>query len=347
MPPDAPPSPPFVIWTLRRTGGTALAQHLFQASPHRATEHEPFNPTRIWGDVAAAFDRDGDAAALEEICDARWLIKHCVEHVPEALNRALMACATARGYRHLFLIRAEPGDRLLSLHAARASGVWGKRARAERSDAELALILRKTPIDTDDLLTRERADRVRLRALFDQAQSLGVRPLIATFEDLYDYARPSLSLARLARLQSALGLDADDAAGRRVLFGGGQRTRDIYRLIPGHDAFRRAATGLGPMTLGPPPDPAPPHWAEFARHPGCRIDPPRPSWRSDLVQVTGTAPPADGWRMELPDGTILPMETGLPGAEGAAAGFAVLDLPRAGQPVARMVAGQSSSGPSQ
>ena len=42
---------PFIIWTLRRTGGTILAAHI------GVKHHEPFNKDRIFGDVSKAWLR--------------------------------------------------------------------------------------------------------------------------------------------------------------------------------------------------------------------------------------------------------------------------------------------------
>ncbi|MBJ3764360.1 hypothetical protein ILP92_16590 [Maribius pontilimi] len=345
---------PFIIWTLRRTGGTNLAQHVFRRSRFRSIQHEPFNKNRVFGKVSADFERDGDTAPLDRICADGILMKHCVETVPLALSLALLERSVAHGYRHLFLIRRTPGDRLVSLHFAGASGVWGARMVAQNSIDNLSRIARNTPIPIDGLLARERLDRARLLAVYERADALETRPLIAVFEDLYDYDAPSLSLARLARLTAGLGLDragdAADGADREILFGGGQKTQSLYALAPNHDAFRKAVSEIPPMTLGAVPDPNPAQWANFVTHLGCRIDPPRQSWRSDLLQLTGTTAPRDGWRLRLADGTVLPMETEVarsPDASKPAISFAVLDVPRDGLAGARMVMRQPSSGPSQ
>ena len=49
-------SRPFIVWTMQRTGGTALAQTLMGLSEHPAAEHEPFNwaqdkPREFWPNV--------------------------------------------------------------------------------------------------------------------------------------------------------------------------------------------------------------------------------------------------------------------------------------------------------
>ena len=67
-------SRPFIIWTMQRTGGTALAELLMEMSEHRSAEHEPFNwakksPRQFWP-ITDAWNRTRDHVALSGELDA-------------------------------------------------------------------------------------------------------------------------------------------------------------------------------------------------------------------------------------------------------------------------------------
>ena len=57
---------PFIIWTLRRTGGTNLATRLMALSQYPKLEHEPFNPDRVHGHVTRNWVEHCDGYALDE-----------------------------------------------------------------------------------------------------------------------------------------------------------------------------------------------------------------------------------------------------------------------------------------
>ena len=66
---------PFFIWTMQRTGGTALTDLLMQMSEHPQAEHEPFNwarkkPRQFWPITEAWGNTKNEAqlnASLDEI----------------------------------------------------------------------------------------------------------------------------------------------------------------------------------------------------------------------------------------------------------------------------------------
>jgi hypothetical protein len=111
---------PFIIWTLQRTGGTNLTSRLVEKFGLKETDHEPFNLGRLYGNVTKHWNDYKDAAVLhcsmQAIAAERNVIKHCMEMVPWEVTRALAEAAVHAGYKHLFLYRESPRDRLLSLH---------------------------------------------------------------------------------------------------------------------------------------------------------------------------------------------------------------------------------------
>ena len=111
--------PPLLIWTLQRSGGTNLTRRLEVLAGLAHGEHEPFNVEREFGHITrdwlARPDRATLDTAMHAACTQRRLIKHCVELVPWEVSQALAEQSVDLGYRHLFLYREQPRDRLLSL----------------------------------------------------------------------------------------------------------------------------------------------------------------------------------------------------------------------------------------
>jgi len=80
---------PFIIWTLRRTGGTTLQAILEEHSGLPTIEHEPFLPGRVLSGVAEAHragDRTGFDEGVREILRAGYPIKHCFEVHPKRFS---------------------------------------------------------------------------------------------------------------------------------------------------------------------------------------------------------------------------------------------------------------------
>lgn len=182
-------SDPFIVWTMRRTGGTTLMSLLTELSEHPGTQHEPFNPDRKFGHVTRAWTEDGNAAALNKGMDDALadpkLIKHCYELVPEVVNIALIRAASDRGYRHIVLDRQDEVDRITSLELAKITGAWG----ADEAASIYAEIKRGTrevpPVNVEDA-------RDHMIACADLRRWLAARlgednrvPLLVYFEEIY------------------------------------------------------------------------------------------------------------------------------------------------------------------
>lgn len=249
---------PFIIWTLRRTGGTNLAKALFSRSACPSVQHEPFNTDRLYGAITQAWLRDHDRAALDrgldQLCAGKPLLKHCVEIMPRALNDALVEATLKNGYRHLFLYRRNPLDRLLSLHFASRSGIWGKRPASEQVLDEAFFA---APLPIAKLLAHEKQCRLELEHLYEQICRQGQRPLVVAFEELYGDAPEEDAQRRVISLFERLHLAFDPAgdAGflRTILDKGDQGTRDRYRQFRDYDRLAVALDGLEEFSLAGQP----------------------------------------------------------------------------------------------
>lgn len=248
---------PFIIWTFRRTGGTRLGAMLFERSSHETVEHEPFNLERTFGDVTNHYRKTGDEAALRvqmhAICERKVVIKHCLELMTPGLNRALAEASTAAGYRHVFLFRRRPLGRLLSLHYAQQSGIWGKEQARSTPIDEDAIFSQPLPIER--LLAHERLSRARMAECYRVLRSLGANPLLVAFEDIYATDDLDAARERLLEILDVLGLPRGEASDREFLdatLRGEQGTRSQYSRFPNHAEFAAASERLGAFSPDAP-----------------------------------------------------------------------------------------------
>ncbi|MBA84727.1 hypothetical protein ACSSNL_18250 [Thalassobius sp. S69A] len=120
---------PYIILTMRRTGGTSLMSFMSAISSFPTRQHEPLNVDRVWGQITRDFtatqDQAAARAALAEQLADRPNIKHCFEIIPAHLNRILIEECAARGYRFFVLTRRNEASRLRSLFLALATQAWG------------------------------------------------------------------------------------------------------------------------------------------------------------------------------------------------------------------------------
>lgn len=229
---------PLLIWTLQRSGGTNLTRRLEAWCGLPAAEHEPFNREREFGAVTQGWMDSGDRAALasavRQACGRRGLIKHCVELVPWEVSEALAEQSSALGWRHLFLYREQPRDRLLSLVFAKRSGVWAPgKARKELGDVA-PIVSNALPVNW--MIERETLCAERLNAAWALLKRLGQQPVALSFESVYQ-ATPEAATQRLqtllTELQRSGGAEADARFAQEVLGRGDQGTREHYSEFRG------------------------------------------------------------------------------------------------------------------
>lgn len=250
--------PPFIIWTLQRTGGTNLAMQLMNRAPQSKKRHEPFNVTRPYGHITKNWKQTSDRpvmkAAVEDICSQHVLIKHCVETVPRAVTMTLARVAADTGYRHLFLYRRNAADRLLSLYFARKTGIWGPKmkqavnARAAMEDGNSPSV-DVTFKETSDaqlpvarLIAHEKRCASNLSLVWNALTRLDAHPLAVAYEDIYFTEDSNQVLRVVSGLLSHLGLSTSDDEDRQFAANlrskGDLGLRDQYAGFSGVDALK-------------------------------------------------------------------------------------------------------------
>jgi hypothetical protein len=262
--PTASSSTPFIIWTLQRTGGTNLAQHLFRSSALPGTSgpvardgvlaritnawrlHEPFNlndPERPFGTISEAWARDRDhdllVRSIEGICKELIPIKHCVEMVPWEITECLVRVSVQAGYRHVFLHRRDSIARLLSLQFARATGIWGDKLRGA---GKIRDSLFAEPLPVPALAAHESYCSALMSRTFDLLDEIDGHPAAISYEDIFEASSPALARKSLLLLLRHLNMPLEpEAAGLwagAVLESGDQKTRELYVRFLGVDALR-------------------------------------------------------------------------------------------------------------
>ena len=243
--PGAAPSPPFIVWTMQRTGGTQLAARLFAQSARSAADHEPFNPGRMFAADISEAARTGTVANLmARICADGWLLKYCVWRAPQE-HVHLVAASAAAGYRHVILHRRSAADRLASLAFANMTGIWaGDHDRFVATTGARELSGRATPdrvtqtayvmghwLDVEHLVGTELRCVTTLAEVHEALVSAGYPPAMIAYEDLFgpDAGVARAALARVLghlELSPQVGLDDFTAA---VRGGGAQATAPLYR----------------------------------------------------------------------------------------------------------------------
>lgn len=258
---------PFIIWTLQRTGGTNLTQRLTERSGLPGTEHEPFNPGRIFGHVTEQWIRDKNPdrlrRAMEEISQRGVIIKHCVETVPWEITEALARASASAGYRHLFLYRKNALDRLLSLHFAKKTGVWGPNMQkfasltgAWEADSHAtpeavgkAAFAEAVPVQK--MVKHEKSCVQILTRTWDALNALGATPWAIAYEDIYRTADPEQPVHILLPVLRYLGMSGSDAEDRAwvgdVVGKGDQGTRNKYRDFPGVGELAKRIQAVAPF----------------------------------------------------------------------------------------------------
>lgn len=250
-------SSPYIIWTLRRTGGTTLAGLLSVLSEHPTAQHEPFNPERVFGSVVSGWFQHNDEARLRadlmQVLEKRPLIKHCYELLPDAFNRVLLEVTLELGYAQVILDREAEVDRILSLELARQTGAWGKQEAWRVFQALENGTREMEPIDVAGAAHHLRVCqeyRSKVQALFD---SHGVAPFVVYFEEVY--SDPQAGRKMVADLLAYLQIDPNSHADyeallTEALMRKGQKSGRILEYVPNIAAARaQLAAALGDFPM--------------------------------------------------------------------------------------------------
>lgn len=229
---------PWLILTLRRTGGTSLTSALSAASSFATIEHEPFNDERRWGDVTTAFRADEDEAALSarvaEKLASRPNIKHCFEFLPMPITLALITQAQDAGYHIILLTRRNEGKRQLSLSLAMATEAWGP-AQAAQIYPQIKDGTRPVaPIDLVQLRNRVQQDYLALGMVLAWLRNRQIAYDWLLFEELYQGDTPLIE--HMCALAARIGIDIarDDPRLDVLARTTGQKSTQIAEFIPNY-----------------------------------------------------------------------------------------------------------------
>lgn len=231
---------PWLILTLRRTGGTSLTGFLAKISGFRTIQHEPFNTDRRLAHVTAlarpGIDRDRLVQAMRAALQDRPNIKHCFEFLPPALTEVLIAEAARRDYHVVLLTRRDEGKRQLSLCLAMATGAWGPDQAAQIYPQIMAGNVKPQPIDLAALKSRIHQDYAALGRVLAQLRAGQIGHDWLLFEELY--AHPEKLPEKLIEIAASLGvkIPPDDPRLPGLAQTGGQNSGQIAPHVGNFDA---------------------------------------------------------------------------------------------------------------
>lgn len=242
---------PWLILTLRRTGGTSLTGFLSSVSRFPTIEHEPFNVDRRFGAITTAFRGDGDVAAMEAaVGDAvadNPNIKHCIEIIPPEITRALIERAAAQDYRVMVLTRRDEARRIASLLLALATGAWGPREAAKIYPKIRAGELVPEAIDLKKVRARVSTDFFALGRTLAMLRNRRIDHDWLVFEELYFGDTPIESQARAIAARLGIEVAEDDARLAEFSAREGQKSAEIAAFVPGYE---EAVTMLEKLCVG-------------------------------------------------------------------------------------------------
>jgi hypothetical protein len=239
---------PFIIYTLRRTGGTSLTSFMATISKFPSVEHEPFNRERRWGAISEAALQGQDRAALrrliEEALALRPNIKHCVEVVPMTVTRELITLCAELGYAQFVLHRRQEKDRLMSLYLALATGAWGAKEAAEIYPRLRSGALQPLPMDLAKVGERVQTDAARMGETLMRLRAAGVDFGWLLFEEIY--ADPGATVAAALGIAGRMGLQLTDQDPRLSVFARtlGQGSGEVFDLVPQAAELKRVLDRL-------------------------------------------------------------------------------------------------------
>ena len=256
---------PFIIWTMRRTGGTALASLLGEFIAPVEMLHEPFNLDRAFGSITKAFAATRDEAALHDqiraALESPVCIKQCVDILPVPVHAALRRVSVELGYNAFVLDRRDEAARILSALLAEQTTAWGPKD-AKKIYWEIETGQRSVkPLEPEEIrhfIIGGRERRTRLAEILDAA---GTLPPAVFFEDIY--AGDGRGRAIVRALFDYLGVprtpeDRFENALTDKLEGQSQNTQRIFPLVPNidearqileaDDGWRNPLAGLAPLT---------------------------------------------------------------------------------------------------
>lgn len=241
---------PIIIWTLRRTGGTSLAEFLFKSSTHSSVQHEPFNTGRIWGDVTVdlrnQLDQDMDqmidwdlAQFRERIslyCQQKRNIKHTIDNTPFLITKFLLEASLEQDYNHIVLLRKDNFKRIISLLIAQQT-VWKMEGDSTVVFSKIIsgeLDLQKIPFKK--LQKNFNSSIQKLGGLYELLHQNNVDYYRVYFEELFsDQLGQQQRLDKISNILNYLNIKEYDSQHLyKNLFESSENTKSIYEYIPNY-----------------------------------------------------------------------------------------------------------------
>jgi hypothetical protein len=230
------PQYPYVIFTLRRTGGTSLTTFLSAISSFPTLQHEPFNPDRALGAITTRFRKTKDTAELRKEIQAalatRPNIKHCIEIIPSEITRILIETCQSLEYRFIVLTRREEARRLTSLFLAKATGAWGSKMAADIYPDILSGKRTPEAVDLSEIGKRVRRDSAALGTTLTLLRNRNITYDWLVFEELYKGHDPIEGQA--IRIADSLGITVatEDTRLKAFAHHKGQSSTTIESYVP-------------------------------------------------------------------------------------------------------------------
>ncbi|QBF34245.1 hypothetical protein [Thalassococcus sp. S3] len=231
------PEHPYLILTLRRTGGTSLTTFLSEVSSFATKEHEPFNPDRVWGGITEEFKRTKNVdllrSKLGEALQSRPNIKHCIEVVPGVLTQELITACHERQYRLMLLTRRDETSRLISLFLAQSTGAWGPDEARQIYRNIMAGQTKPNPIQLHEVKQRYLLDAGILGQTLSVLRYKEIPYKWLVFEELYKGQTPIETQAIEIAKYLGLRIEAEDPNLATFSNQPGQNSKVIEPYVPG------------------------------------------------------------------------------------------------------------------
>lgn len=232
---------PFIIWTMRRTGGTTFA-NILQKITECELVHEPFNWDRKYGYMTQGFKNsrvnfDFLEKSFKEGCvDDNICLKHCYEIIGEVFSQAIIEIASQTDYKHIFLLRRNELSRLLSLYTAKYTDVWGKHGAKDVYEQYLSGEKQLPNYNIEEMKKHLWTCNHRTKVLKQTMAENNVDFLEIYFEDLYsgDFEQRKEFLSNICNFieVSTESFNSKTEELRYLLMKSGQKSNAIYDLIP-------------------------------------------------------------------------------------------------------------------
>lgn len=234
---------PFIVLTLRRTGGTSLVSFMSELSDFETVQHEPFNVDRIWGNIVSQFLESGNNEELKNnisiVLSKRPNIKHCFEIIPLGVTVALIDLCKKFGYKFFLLTRSNEVERIISLEIAVATNVWGPSDARIQYSKILSGQVNVPPVDVEEAIRGYYRDAAVLGQVVRALRHRNIHFNWLIFEEIYSGAIGSSN--HVIDIAYSLGrrISADNSKLSFLKFEARQDSKSIKSHVPNIDVLKQ------------------------------------------------------------------------------------------------------------